>query len=156
MLYIEHVIMEIKTEHSYLLYLFVRVGLALLLPVFLFITDADAAIFVAPIILFIIWWKLKARLTQSLHIDETQLEITYRKYFREKTIHFAIADTILILRKYDDLELRGKRSRLITIHKLDIVVNNKVNYQLSTNEGFSEETLIKFIYAFSDAKTLPG
>lgn len=154
MSYIRHIIMEIKSEYSYLLYLLVRAGYVLLLPGLFFFTDADTAIFITPIFLFIIWWKIKARFTQSLHIDGTQLVVTYRKYFMEKTIHFTIADTVLILRKYGDLEMHGKYLRPTTIHMLDIVVNNKVKYKLNTEEGFTEDTLMNFLYAFSNTKTM--
>jgi hypothetical protein len=146
--------MEIKTQNTYPIYLLEHAGYALFLPFLFFFIDTDMLLFAILIFLGILLYKLRGKFTKSLCINGPLLEVAYVKYFRKKNVHFKIADTVLILRKYDDLEMHGKHFRQISVHILDVVENKKVKHQLNIEDGYSMDTIMAFLHAFSDAKTM--
>lgn len=128
-------------------------GYSLLLPVLSVFIRGDAWILLIPIFLVIIAIRIRRSFTQSLRIDGAQLEITYMKYFFKHIRRFKMADTILVLRDFYDLEMEGRYlSRKSWFSRIEIIENNKVKYIFSTKEGYTKETILAFFDVFTKEK----
>ena len=128
-------------------------GYSLLLPIFAVFVRGDAWILLALIVVVIIAIRIRNSFTKSLRIDGVQLEVIYTKYFIKRIRHFKMADTILVLRDFYDLEMEGRYySRQSWFSRIEIIENNKVRYIFSTKEGYTKETILEFFDVFTREK----
>lgn len=80
----------------------------LLIPIVLCGIGEVGIIFAVPALICSIIFGLGSRFVTTLRIQGNQLEVDYVKVFRQRTAYFNIANTVLEIRRYDELRHNGK------------------------------------------------
>lgn len=143
----------ISQKSSAWLFFFELGGYSLLLPVLSVFIRGDAWILLIVLFLIILLVRIRRTYTRSLRIDGPQLEVIYIKYFIRQTRQFKIADTILVLRDFYDIEMRSKySSHQIWFSRIEIIENNKVKHIFTTKDGYEKETILTFFDTFTKEK----
>jgi hypothetical protein len=147
--------MEIISQKTYAqLFFFELGGYSLLLPVLSVFIRGDAWILLIALFLIILAVRIRRTYTSSLRIDGPQLEVRYIRYFIKQTRRFKMADTILVLRDFYDVEIESRySSRQTWFSRIEIIENNKVKHIFSTKEGYSKETILAFFDTFTKEKS---
>lgn len=126
----------------------------LLIPLVLCGMGEAGIVFAVPALICSIIFGLGSRFATTLRIQGNQLEVDYVKAFRRCTAHFNIVDTILEIRRYDELHHNG-RWPIGPIYKYDwlhINEQDKDKFYVDSRKGFSTPQFMTLLQAFADAK----
>jgi len=135
--------MEINASGNYFRYLMRNDNYLFYAPLFGVFFKGGVWALSIPLWIYIIRSKAIRTFTNSMKIDNGQLLINYRKCFKNREKIFPIAGTILELRNYHD------DARSPSYYHLAVVINKKTKYVIDSREGFTKETLVSFMSAFS-------
>jgi hypothetical protein len=137
--------MEINASGDYYQYLMRNDDYYFYIPLFGIFFRGGVWALSIPFWAYIIRSKAISTFTNSMKIGGDQLVINYKKFFMTREKSFPIAGTILELRNYHD------DARFPSYYKMAVVINKKTKYVLDSREGFTKETLLSFMSAFSGA-----
>ncbi len=99
--------------------------------------------FFIPLGIYIIRFVFIRTFTNSMKVDNGLLTIHYTKLFRSREQSFPVSGTLLELRNYQD------DIRLPSYYQLSVIVDKKTKYIADSREGFTKETFLAFMSAFS-------
>jgi hypothetical protein len=137
--------MEINASGDYYRYLMQDEKYFFYIPLLSFFFKGGIWMLSIPFLAYIIRSKVICTFTNSMKIDGGQLTINYMKFFMTREKSFPIAGTILKLHNYHD------DARFPSYYQLTVVINKKTKYVIDSREGFTKETLLSFMSAFSGA-----
>lgn len=115
----------------------------------------EAGIFFAvPALFCAVFFGMGRRFVRTLRIQEDQLVIDYVKSFRRRTAYFNIADTVLEIRRYDELRSSGRwpTGPIYQYDWLHIIERGKDKFYVDGRKGFSSEQFMTLLQAFAAAK----
>ncbi|NLR77218.1 hypothetical protein [Chitinophaga eiseniae] len=130
----------------------------LLIPLVLCSMGEAGIVFAVPALICSIIFGLGSRFVTTLRIQGNQLEVDYVKVFRRCTAHFNIADTVLEIRRYDELRHNGKwpTGPIYKYDWLHIIEHGKDKFYVDSRKGFPSSQFMILLQAFADAKARSG